>query len=312
MNIFRAAAFLSACAAALLAPAEAKLPQELGDLIQDKNVRKQGENTYLFCLPGSQVLVHCAGEKMAFIIIFEDKTDAEEQADAILSRLPSKSWKKLKPTSGGGMALYNPSALREVSRNTALGRLGAYATARMLMDRDTELLRLARDRSTWRVKDGDTELTLSILSTEGGILLVTGRSWKESNVRSLRSVLPWLPQAKPILSQQEKAKCRELGVSKVFFSAPDSLCIALQKSGELIMGSEATVNRYVHKGVTAGNTVTIFPTGLTAFASEPKQAPASENDTEDDEDDGDGEDDTDSREEAAEALKSYLKHLKSL
>ena len=78
------------------------------------------------------------------------------------------------------------------------------------------------------------------------------------------------------------------------------------------MGSEATVNRYVHKGVTAGNTVTIFPTGLTAFASEPKQAPASEDDTEDDEDDGDGEDDTDSREEAAEALKSYLKHLKSL
>ncbi len=314
MNILRAVSVISVCAAAFCAMSEAKLPQELGDLVQDKNVRKQGENTYLFCLPGSPVLVHCAGEKLGFILIYEGETDAGKQADEILARLPKKGWKKLKPATGGGAVLYNAATLREVSRSTALGRLGAYATARMLLDRDAELLRLARDRSTWRVKDGDTKLTLSILSTEGGILLVTGRSWTDGSVRSLRGVLPWLPQAKPILSSQEKAKCRELGVNKVFFSAPDSLCIAQVKEGELIMGSESTLGRYVRKGVSAANSVTIFPTALTAFtASAPAAAEEDETDeTEDDADDGDGEDDTDSREEAAEALKAYIKYLKSL
>lgn len=313
MNIFRAVSVISACAAAFCAMSEAKLPQELGDLVQDKNVRKQGENTYLFCLPGSPVLVHCAGEKLGFILIYEGETDAGKQADEILARLPGKGWKKIKPATGGGAVLYNAAALREVARSTALGRLGAYATARMLLDRDAELLRLTRDRSTWRVKDGDTKLTLSILSTEGGILLVTGRSWSDGSVRSLRGVLPWLPQAKPILSSQEKAKCRELGVSKVFFSAPDSLCIAQVKEGELIMGSESTVSRYVRKGVSAANSVTIFPAALTAFAASAPAAGADDADeTEDAADDGDGEDDTDSREEAAEALKAYIKYLKSL
>lgn len=313
MKVLRAVSVILACAAALFAPAEAELPQELGNLVQDKNIRKQGENTYLFCLPGSPVLVHCAGEKLGFILIYEGETDAGKQADEILARLPGKGWKKIKPATGGGAVLYNAAALREVARSTALGRLGAYATARMLLDRDAELLRLTRDRSTWRVKDGDTKLTLSILSTEGGILLVTGRSWSDGSVRSLRGVLPWLPQAKPILSSQEKAKCRELGVSKVFFSAPDSLCIAQVKEGELIMGSESTVSRYVRKGVSAANSVTIFPAALTAFAASAPAACADDADeTEDDADDGDGEEDTDSREEAAEALKAYIKYLKSL
>lgn len=313
MKVLRAVSVILACAAALSAPAEAELPQELGNLVQDKNIRKQGENTYLFCLPGSPVLVHCAGEKLGFILIYEGETDAGKQADEILARLPGKGWKKIKPATGGGAVLYNATALREVARSTALGRLGAYATARMLLDRDAELLRLTRDRSTWRVKDGDTKLTLSILSTEGGILLVTGRSWSDGSVRSLRGVLPWLPQAKPILSSQEKAKCRELGVSKVFFSAPDSLCIAQVKEGELIMGSESTVSRYVRKGVSAANSVTIFPAALTAFAASAPAAGADDTDeTEDDADDGDGEEDTDSREEAAEALKAYIKYLKSL
>ncbi len=311
MKVLRAVSVILACAAALSAPAEAELPQELGNLVQDKNIRKQGENTYLFCLPGSPVLVHCAGEKLGFILIYEGETDAGKQADEILARLPGKGWKKLKPATGGGAVLYNAAALREVARSTALGRLGAYATARMLLDRDAELLRLTRDRSTWRVKDGDTKLTLSILSTEGGILLVTGRSWSDGSVRSLRGVLPWLPQAKPILSSQEKAKCRELGVSKVFFSAPDSLCIAQVKEGELIMGSESTVSRYVRKGVSAANSVTVFPAALTAFAASAPAAGADDADeTEDDADDG--EEDTDSREEAAEALKAYIKYLKSL
>lgn len=313
MKVLRAVSVILACAAALSAPARAELPQELGKLVQDKNIRKQGENTYLFCLPGSPVLVHCAGEKLGFILIYEGETDAGKQADEILARLPGKGWKKLKPATGGGAVLYNAAALREVARSTALGRLGAYATARMLLDRDAELLRLTRDRSTWRVKDGDTKLTLSILSTEGGILLVTGRSWSDGSVRSLRGVLPWLPQAKPILSSQEKAKCRELGVSKVFFSAPDSLCIAQVKEGELIMGSESTVSRYVRKGVSAANSVTVFPAALTAFAASAPAAGADDADeTEDDADDGDGEEDTDSREEAAEALKAYIKYLKSL
>ncbi|MGN0873859.1 MAG: hypothetical protein ACI4OZ_01590 [Akkermansia sp.] len=313
MKVLRAVSVILACAAALFAPAEAELPQELGKLVQDKNIRKQGENTYLFCLPGSPVLVHCAGEKLGFILIYEGETDAGKQADEILARLPGKGWKKIKPATGGGAVLYNAAALREVARSTALGRLGAYATARMLLDRDAELLRLTRDRSTWRVKDGDTKLTLSILSTEGGILLVTGRSWSDGSVRSLRGVLPWLPQAKPILSSQEKAKCRELGVNKVFFSAPDSLCIAQVKEGELIMGSESTVSRYVRKGVSAANSVTIFPAALTAFAASAPAAGADDADeTEDDADDGDGEEDTDSREEAAEALKAYIKYLKSL
>lgn len=313
MKVLRAVSVILACAAVLFAPAEAELPQELGKLVQDKNIRKQGENTYLFCLPGSPVLVHCAGEKLGFILIYEGETDAGKQADEILARLPGKGWKKIKPATGGGAVLYNAAALREVARSTALGRLGAYATARMLLDRDAELLRLTRDRSTWRVKDGDTKLTLSILSTEGGILLVTGRSWSDGSVRSLRGVLPWLPQAKPILSSQEKAKCRELGVSKVFFSAPDSLCIAQVKEGELIMGSESTVSRYVRKGVSAANSVTIFPAALTAFAASAPAVGADDADeTEDDADDGDGEEDTDSREEAAEALKAYIKYLKSL
>lgn len=313
MKVLRAVSVILACAAAFFAPAQAELPQELGNLVQDKNIRKQGENTYLFCLPGSPVLVHCAGEKLGFILIYEGETDAGKQADEILARLPGKGWKKIKPATGGGAVLYNAAALREVARSTALGRLGAYATARMLLDRDAELLRLTRDRSTWRVKDGDTKLTLSILSTEGGILLVTGRSWSDGSVRSLRGVLPWLPQAKPILSSQEKAKCRELGVSKVFFSAPDSLCIAQVKEGELIMGSESTVSRYVRKGVSAANSVTIFPAALTAFAASAPAAGADDADeTEDDADDGDGEEDTDSREEAAEALKAYIKYLKSL
>lgn len=313
MKALRAVSVILACAAALSAPARAELPQELGKLVQDNNIRKQGENTYLFCLPGSPVLVHCAGEKLGFILIYEGETDAGKQADEILARLPGKGWKKIKPATGGGAVLYNAAALREVARSTALGRLGAYATARMLLDRDAELLRLTRDRSTWRVKDGDTKLTLSILSTEGGILLVTGRSWSDGSVRSLRGVLPWLPQAKPILSSQEKAKCRELGVSKVFFSAPDSLCIAQVKEGELIMGSESTVSRYVRKGVSAANSVTIFPAALTAFAASAPAAGADDADeTEDDADDGDGEEDTDSREEAAEALKAYIKYLKSL
>lgn len=313
MKVLRAVSVILACAAALSAPAEAELPQELGNLVQDKNIRKQGENTYLFCLPGSPVLVHCAGEKLGFILIYEGETDAGKQADEILARLPGKGWKKIKPATGGGAVLYNAAALREVARSTALGRLGAYATARMLLDRDAELLRLTRDRSTWRVKDGDTKLTLSILSTEGGILLVTGRSWSDGSVRSLRGVLPWLPQAKPILSSQEKTKCRELGVSKVFFSAPDSLCIAQVKEGELIMGSESTVSRYVRKGVSAANSVTVFPAALTAFAASAPAAGADDTDeTEDDADDGDGEEDTDSREEAAEALKAYIKYLKSL
>lgn len=313
MKVLRAVSVILACAATLSAPAQAELPQELGKLVQDKNIRKQGENTYLFCLPGSPVLVHCAGEKLGFILIYEGETDAGKQADEILARLPGKGWKKIKPATGGGAVLYNAAALREVARSTALGRLGAYATARMLLDRDAELLRLTRDRSTWRVKDGDTKLTLSILSTEGGILLVTGRSWSDGSVRSLRGVLPWLPQAKPILSSQEKAKCRELGVSKVFFSAPDSLCIAQVKEGELIMGSESTVSRYVRKGVSAANSVTVFPAALTAFAASAPAAGADDADeTEDDADDGDGEEDTDSREEAAEALKAYIKYLKSL
>ena len=204
MKVLRAVSVILACAAALSAPAEAELPQELGKLVQDKNIRKQGENTYLFCLPGSPVLVHCAGEKLGFILIYEGETDAGKQADEILARLPGKGWKKIKPATGGGAVLYNAAALREVARSTALGRLGAYATARMLLDRDAELLRLTRDRSTWRVKDGDTKLTLSILSTEGGILLVTGRSWSDGSVRSLRGVCPGCRRPSPFSPHRRK------------------------------------------------------------------------------------------------------------